>query len=165
MHTGDSRAPDLARPGAFSVVMQIGLIAGTLDLTENLIFNQFRGITSKMVFQYIASGLIGTKSFQSGVASVVLGVVLHYLIALAWTGVFYGGKPQARYSRPSAGHLRSNLRRLCVPVHELDRPAPVWGSPCKERLHDRLPDQRRAGRLVVHRIDYFPAGAAQFRVD
>jgi len=78
-----------ARSSAFFTVLRIGLVAGTLDITENLVFNQLRGITPKMVFQYIASGLIGMKSFRAGQASVVLGVVLHYLIALTWTGVFY----------------------------------------------------------------------------
>jgi uncharacterized membrane protein YagU involved in acid resistance len=33
--------------------------------------------------------LIGVKSFRVGLASVALGVVLHYLIALAWAGIFY----------------------------------------------------------------------------
>lgn len=42
-----------------------------------------------MVFQYIASGLIGMRSVRAGMASVALGVVLHYIIALLWTAVFY----------------------------------------------------------------------------
>ena len=42
-----------------------------------------------MVFQYIASGLIGIKAFRGGPASVALGVAVHYAIALFWTGVFY----------------------------------------------------------------------------
>jgi hypothetical protein len=71
------------------VVLWIGLLAGTLDITENLIFNQLRGISPKIVFQYIASGLVGRKAFQSGLGSVALGVVLHYAIALTWTGIFY----------------------------------------------------------------------------
>ena len=71
------------------VVLWIGLLAGTLDITENLIFNQLRGISPKMVFQYIASGLVGRKAFQGGLGSVALGVVLHYAIALIWTGMFY----------------------------------------------------------------------------
>lgn len=91
MKTGDDAAPKagLPRSGAPSVILPIGLIAGTLDITDNLIFNQLRGITPKMVFQYIASGLIGMKSFEGGLASVALGVVLHYVIALTWTGIFY----------------------------------------------------------------------------
>ena len=70
-------------------ILWIGLIAGTLDITDNLIFNQFRGISPIRVFQYIAGGLIGMKSFQLGLASVALGVLIHYTIALFWTGVFY----------------------------------------------------------------------------
>jgi len=63
-------------------ILWIGLIAGTLDIADNLIFNQFRGISPIRVFQYIASGLIGMKSFQLGLASVALGVLIHYTIAL-----------------------------------------------------------------------------------
>jgi hypothetical protein len=70
-------------------ILWIGLIAGTLDITENLVFNLFRGITPWRVFQYIASGLIVTQAFQSGWASVMLGVILHYAIALIWTAIFY----------------------------------------------------------------------------
>jgi uncharacterized membrane protein YagU involved in acid resistance len=70
-------------------ILWIGLVAGTLDITENLVFSQLRGVTPWRVFQYIASGLIGTQAFQSGWTSVLLGVTLHYAIALIWTGVFY----------------------------------------------------------------------------
>src|SRR5437667_5869941 len=72
------------------MILWIGLFAGTLDITDNLIFNQLRGITPKMVFHYIASGLIGAQAFRGGLASVALGVAIHYTIALTWTGVFYG---------------------------------------------------------------------------
>jgi uncharacterized membrane protein YagU involved in acid resistance len=69
-------------------ILWIGLAAGTLDITENLVFNHFRGISPWHVFQYIASGLIGMKSFQNGWSSVALGVAIHYAIALTWTGIF-----------------------------------------------------------------------------
>lgn len=73
----------------FGSVLRIGLIAGTFDITENLVFNFFRGISPWRVFQYIASGLIGRHSFQLGWGSVALGVVIHYAIALTWTAIFY----------------------------------------------------------------------------
>ena len=38
----------------------------TLDVADNLIFNQLRGIRPKMVFQYIATGLIGMQAFRGG---------------------------------------------------------------------------------------------------
>jgi len=73
----------------FWTVVWIGLVAGTLDISENIIFNHFRGVTMKMIFQYIASGLIGMKAFGMGSESVALGVAIHYAIATTWTVVFY----------------------------------------------------------------------------
>ena len=70
-------------------ILWIGLVAGTLDITENIVFNAFRGITPWRIFQFIASGLIDGRSFQLGWASVGLGVVIHYAIALTWTAIFY----------------------------------------------------------------------------
>jgi hypothetical protein len=70
-------------------IFRIGLISGTLDITESIIFNAFRHITPTMIFQYIASGLIDGASFELGLASVALGIVLHYLIALTWTAIFF----------------------------------------------------------------------------
>jgi hypothetical protein len=70
-------------------IFWIGLVAGTLDITENIVFNAFRGITPWRIFQFIASGLLGMHSFRMGWVSVGLGVVIHYAIALAWTAIFY----------------------------------------------------------------------------
>ena len=76
------------RSGAFSGILFIALIAGTLDISENIIFNLVRGITPYMIFQYIASGLIGMKAFSAGMASVALGVAIHYSIAFTWTAIY-----------------------------------------------------------------------------
>jgi hypothetical protein len=70
-------------------IFWIGLVAGTLDITENIVFNAFRGITPRRIFQYIASGLLGKHSFQMGWTSVGLGIAIHYAIALGWTAIFY----------------------------------------------------------------------------
>jgi hypothetical protein len=70
-------------------ILWIGVVAGTLDITENIVFNAFRGITPWRIFQFIASGLIDGRSFQLGCASVGLGVLIHYAIAIAWTAIFY----------------------------------------------------------------------------
>jgi hypothetical protein len=82
------------RSRPIAAVLRIGLIAGTLDITENIVFNAFRAITPKMIFQYIASGLIGLRAFQVGYASVALGLVIHYCIALTWTAVYYAASCQ-----------------------------------------------------------------------
>src|SRR4051794_12316940 len=73
----------------FVTVLSIGLIAGTLDLSDAIIYSHIRGVTALRVCQYIASGLIGMKSFSMGAESGGLGVVLHYFIATSWTVTFY----------------------------------------------------------------------------
>jgi hypothetical protein len=83
----DSNPP--RRRGALLSIFWIGLIAGTLDISENLIFNSFRRITPHMIFQYIASGLFGMKAFSAGMTSVILGVAVHYSIAFTWTAIYY----------------------------------------------------------------------------
>ncbi len=77
------------RPLLLILIIRVGLIAGTLDIADALIFSHFRGVAPARVFQYIASGLIGMRSFQLGTTSVILGIVLHYAIALSWTAIFY----------------------------------------------------------------------------
>ena len=74
---------------ALASVLRVGLIAGTLDIGENLIFNAFRHITPAMIFQFIASGLTGRWAFHAGMASVALGVAIHYAIALFWTALYF----------------------------------------------------------------------------
>jgi hypothetical protein len=79
----------LSDPRPLLLILRVGLIAGTLDIADALIVSHFRGVAPASVFQYIASGLIGMRSFQLGTASVILGIVLHYAIALSWTVIFY----------------------------------------------------------------------------
>ena len=42
-----------------------------------------------IVFQFIASGLLGPASFSGGIATALLGVLLHFLIALIWCTFFF----------------------------------------------------------------------------
>jgi uncharacterized membrane protein YagU involved in acid resistance len=79
----------VSRPWSLSTVLWIGLVAGTLDISDNLIYNALRGVTPAMVFRFIASGLIGIHAAEASWLSVPLGVVLHYFIALSWTAIFY----------------------------------------------------------------------------
>jgi hypothetical protein len=79
----------LQGPKPLSLILRVGLIAGTFDIGDALIFSHFRGVTPSMVFHYIASGLIGMRAFEMGAGAVALGVAIHYAIALAWTTIFY----------------------------------------------------------------------------
>jgi hypothetical protein len=58
-----------------------GLVVGTLDALDAVIFFGFRGAAPIRIFQSIAAGVLGRASFQGGIQSAVLGFALHYLVA------------------------------------------------------------------------------------
>lgn len=66
-----------------------GLIAGTCDLTYAIAFYGAQGVTPIRILQSIATGLLGTDSYQGGWASAGFGVALHFLIAFSAAAVYY----------------------------------------------------------------------------
>ena len=79
-----------ASNSAASVILKAGLLAGILDGFDAIAFaSWYRGIPVSRIFQYIASGAIGTKAFQLGWAGVALGVFFHFVIAIGAAAVFY----------------------------------------------------------------------------
>lgn len=71
-------------------VFKTGLLAGTLDILfafANAWWSS--GVTPGRVLRFIASGLTGTEAFSGGQATVLLGLLLHFLIAFFWTAVFF----------------------------------------------------------------------------
>ena len=66
-----------------------GIVVGTLDLLDALIFFGFRGAAPIRICQSIAAGVLGRASYQAGLRSAALGVALHYLIAFLIVTVFY----------------------------------------------------------------------------
>jgi len=110
MHAANSTVPQTRarQASAVSTILWIGLIAGTLDISYNLIYNSFRRITPAMVFRFIASGLVGTaRVVHMGAAGIALGVILHYCIAMTWTIIFYAAsrKIAILWRRPVIGGL------------------------------------------------------------
>jgi uncharacterized membrane protein YagU involved in acid resistance len=74
---------DLLPAGLLRPVLTGGLIAGTLDAVDGVVFN---GIANHLdpvqVLQYIASGFYGVQSFSMGLRSAAIGGLAHYAIAL-----------------------------------------------------------------------------------
>lgn len=64
-----------------------GVIVGALDLLYAIVVYSPRH--PALIPQIIASGLLGRQSFQDGNASVALGFVLQFVIALGATTVYY----------------------------------------------------------------------------
>jgi len=72
------------------VVMAAWLLAGTLDITTAILYYVGpSGARAARLLQGIASGVLGARAFDGGAATALLGLALHYLIALIWTLVFF----------------------------------------------------------------------------
>jgi hypothetical protein len=46
---------------AIALILRVGLIAGILDINENLIVNRLCSITADLVLHYIASARVGMR--------------------------------------------------------------------------------------------------------
>jgi hypothetical protein len=74
---------------ATSVILKAGLLAGLLDGLDAVVFiGWIRGVPVERVFQFIASGAIGVRAFQLGLAGVALGVFFHFVIAIGAAAFF-----------------------------------------------------------------------------
>ncbi len=74
---------------ATAAIMIGGLVAGTCDLAYVLTFYGVQGVAPTHILQTIASGLLGTNAYEGGWASALLGLALHFLIALAAATLYY----------------------------------------------------------------------------
>jgi len=67
-----------------------GLIAGTLDISYACIASKLLGGNGPIVvFQSVAGGLLGMKTYDGGYGTAALGLLLHFTIALTAATVFY----------------------------------------------------------------------------
>jgi hypothetical protein len=74
---------------AFRVILTAGLICGFLDGLSAVAIAAYSGVGAMRVFQGIASGLLGRSSFQGGVGTALLGVLLHFIVATGAAAVYY----------------------------------------------------------------------------
>jgi hypothetical protein len=140
-------------------ILWIGLVAGTLDITENLVFNHFRGISAWRVFQYIASGLIGMKSFQSGWNSVALGVAIHLRDRPDLDGNISLRRTEVSHDHPAPGSLRRDLWLPGLSHHDPYGAAAFRSSASAGRDHHRTKNQRRVGSHFLYWIAHFASHA------
>lgn len=98
---------------ALSTIGITGLIVGVLDINAAFVHAATRGATPMRVLHFVASGLIGRKSFEGGWTTAALGLALHFTIALGASAVFYLASRKVRFltERPVISGL---LFGLCV---------------------------------------------------
>ncbi len=81
-------------------IIKAWLIVGTLDIGSA--FLQYSVTTGKnplRVLHSIASGVLGTDSFTMGTPAMLLGLILHYFIALSFTVAFFAAYPRIAFLR------------------------------------------------------------------
>jgi hypothetical protein len=76
------------RPRYLEAIALSCLIAGTLDISDALIFYGLRGVPSSRILQGIASGILGRAAFAQGTKSAMLGLLLHYFIATTVAAIY-----------------------------------------------------------------------------
>jgi hypothetical protein len=76
-------------PSAVRAVLWAGLACGVLDITAAFVVYGFFGAKPVPLLQGIASGLLGPRAFQGGLATALLGLFCHFLIAFGAAAVYF----------------------------------------------------------------------------
>jgi hypothetical protein len=66
-----------------------GLVGGVLDITATSTLFALQGLPLERLWQGIASGALGPSAFKGGKRAATLGLVFHFLIALAVAAIYY----------------------------------------------------------------------------
>ena len=74
---------------ALRAVFWAGLACGVLDITAAFVVYGFFGAKPVPLLQGIASGLLGPKAFQGGLATALLGLLCHFVIAFGAAAVYF----------------------------------------------------------------------------
>jgi len=83
-----------AKSWAIPAIAIAGLSVGILDIASAIVIAELKGTGSIRMLQGIASGLLGPQSFEGGMATAGLGLIIHFLIAFTAASVFYVGSRQ-----------------------------------------------------------------------
>ena len=93
--SGDSAFGPLRKRSAILAIAVGGLVAGTIDLLHACILFGWD------IPLAIAGGLLGPQAFHGGVGNYVLGVSLHFFIALSAAAVYYAASRKLVFLRES----------------------------------------------------------------
>jgi hypothetical protein len=89
--------PSAASSRALLAIFCAGLICGVMDITAAFITWRLKGVHPARVLRGIAAGLLGPKSFQGGLHTAALGLVIHFFIAFSAATVFYFASRQIAF--------------------------------------------------------------------
>ena len=70
-------------------VLWAGFACGVLDITAAFVVYGYLGLKPVPLLQGIASGLLGPKAFEGGLATALLGLLCHFVIAFGAATVYF----------------------------------------------------------------------------
>jgi hypothetical protein len=83
-------------PNTMLAVLWAGFACGVLDITAALVVYGYFGAKPVRLLQGIASGLLGPKAFDGGLATALLGLLFHFLIAFGAAAVYFAASRAIR---------------------------------------------------------------------
>lgn len=102
------RARQGRRYSAGRAIVFAGLVAGVADIAFIIGYYLLKGVPAPRVLQGVAAGALGhSAAVEGGLATAVLGLALHFVIALGAAAVFYAVSRKLRWlvERPVLGGL------------------------------------------------------------
>jgi hypothetical protein len=82
---------------ALRAVLWAGFACGVLDITAALVVYGYFGAKPVRLLQGIASGLLGPKAFDGGLATALLGLLCHFVIAFGAATVYFVASRAIRF--------------------------------------------------------------------
>ena len=80
----------LEKRQTFSLVLLGGMIAGALDIAFACTFWALKANASiERILQSVAAGLLGSSSFEGGLTTAILGLLVHFAITVTMAAAFY----------------------------------------------------------------------------
>jgi len=77
------------RESSSKAIVWAGLIAGAMDIAAAFVVYGVFDATPLRILQGIASGLLGPRSYEGGIATATLGLLCHFTIAFGAATVFF----------------------------------------------------------------------------
>lgn len=139
--TGDSASRPSGKRIALLAIGVGGLVAGILDLLQACILFGWD------IPLAIAAGLLGRQAFQGGAGTYILGVLLHFFIALSAAAVYYAASIRLVFLKEHplvcglffGGAVQEVMNLVVLPLSALHARGPY-------KLHDLILG------LVVHMV-------------
>lgn len=78
-----------SKSNAIRAILTAWLVVGILDITSAVVIWLTRGMGPARGLQGIAAGFLGARSYEGGLVTAVLGLTIHFFVALVVVSLFF----------------------------------------------------------------------------